>query len=1266
MCCFYLANQNLLSAEDKQAPRIDILIFSPHPDDETIACAGVILKAVQDNKTIKVIFLTNGDAFTSSCAAWLKKKPEELTAKDYVSFGQERCNEAQKAAKRLSLNPQDEIFLSFPDKGLLPLWEEKYDDFYLSETTKKGYSRQNILMDITDILAKYKPREIYMPHPLDTNNDHQAAAYFINCALGALRSKENKWLDDLKVSYYLIHGFLNNVKLKKLAVFSQTTNSRRNITNFQKQKELALNEYITQLNTEKEKSFLKNFVKEEELFWDLSTDKDTYLQKLEEEWLGIAKIMRQVGFNVNFGPVVDVAEEIEDRDIFLVRRQRLYSQSPNNVIELASRVIEGLNKGGVIPVLKHFPGLGAARLDTHIQLPILEKTKERFYNEDLVPFKSLINKYPNIWVMIDHAVYPSLSDKPASLSHEIQTNILRKELGFKGIIIADELLNMQSILEFVYREKIPQPFIGEIIARAFQAGTDIALIYPVPEKAEEVISCIIQSVINTIREGRLKEEEINLSVMRILKEKERVFGRPLLHLLKKMSIEEKICQKIAVDSYGDTKLLNKYNFCGIRPRAEININILQNQAKIPMFIFAQHEGGVVNDRWLNLSTRSAYIVGREFERLADKNMENISNGAFGSRNMQISSAGKKQERGNISKTALRGVNYDKAISSLLDSTDRLIELFSELGQKGSIPAPHPNYLTPLTVNLDNSFELKPFNRLPVIWLRSFSDEASAVYTYEIFKNIYQEWRKKQDGLARGAEDIVPRLISLRKALEKTSGKEEDKSNIRVLCLAAHPDDEDGEALAYFGKKFHCQTFILLATRGEAGENAVTASFYEELGALRTEEIEKSAVILGVKKVYYLGKKDFGYSVDPQEAFKNWDKQDTLEKLVYFIRLIRPHIIITKHNTTNRREHGQHQALSILAEEAFDLAGNPQSYPWMINAGLSVWQPDKFYQRLIGRGGGDVSFNTKPVILDILEPFDSKNKNCQQIATEALNQHKSQMYLPRFQGNKTGKILYQLVKAKPFVLTGDSFFDLIKAGASLIEPVKEVSLSGLPGVLIANKLRIALFEGNSNIMFVALKTLGCDFKSLDEDYIVNGDLTLFDTIILGQGVYTFYKAFEEANSRLLEFVKNGGNLIVFQQYSLGQDMFNYAPYPFKISFEPVVNQDIPVNILVPKHQLFNFPNQIYTRDFNGWVQDRGMFFPKEYSNVYTELTKCYSARGNQVSGGYLVADYGKGSYIYTGYTWYRQLREFHVGAYKNLSNMLAYPFAKKFSTFEKKQ
>ncbi len=731
-CGFYLVNPNLLSAEDKQISRVDILIFSPHPEDEIIACAGVILKALKDCKTIKIVFLTNGEAFS----------------------GQERRHKAQNAAKKLGLNAQDEIFLSFPDKGLLPLWE--------------GDNRQNLLRDIKDILNKYKPKKICMPYSLDIDSDHKATAYFVSCILAQLRNEGSLWLDDLEVSNYLVNGKY---------LFSQMPNNKINIAGFKDQKQAALNEYCIQSGTGKGNSCVKDSVAQEEIFWDISNDKEDYLNQLELEWKGIAKTMRQYGFNVNFGPVIDTAGEIEDRDIYLVKRQRLYSEDPEKVIELTSRVIKAMDSAGIIPVLKHFPGLGDVRSDTHIQLPISEKTKESLYSRNILPFKDLINKYPNLWVMVDHVIYPCLSDKPASLSYEIQTTLLRKELGFTGIIIADELLNMQALLEYAYREKISEPFIGEIIVMAFQAGTDIALIYLHPEKAQAVISHIIQSVTKAVREGRLKPEDLDNSVERILKEKERIFGKPLLQLIKKMSLEEKICQKIAVDIYSDTKLLNKYNLCGIRPRVELEINALQNRVRIPLFIMAQHEGGAVNERLLNLTTRSAYIVGREFERLADKKRGVKTDSLL--KKSKLKSLSAQKTTGSSSGSAEDGltkietsqrVNYDKAISSLLDSMDNLIKLFSELQKKGVISPPHPNYLTPLTVNSDNNFEFKPFNHLPVVWLRSFPDDDSALYAYKILKSVYQEWIRSRNSPASGVGEVVLRLISLRESIEKFNAR----------------------------------------------------------------------------------------------------------------------------------------------------------------------------------------------------------------------------------------------------------------------------------------------------------------------------------------------------------------------------------------------------------------------------------------------------------------------------------------------------------------
>ncbi len=187
-------------------------------------------------------------------------------------------------------------------------------------------------------------------------------------------------------------------------------------------------------------------------------------------------------------------------------------------------------------------------------------------------------------------------------------------------------------------------------------------------------------------------------------------------------------------------------------------------------------------------------------------------------------------------------------------------------------------------------------------------------------------------------------------------------------------------------------------------------------------------------------------------------------------------------------------------------------------------------------------------------------------------------------------------------------------------------------------------------------MGYDFESLDEKFLREGDLSQFDTVILGEGSCAFSPAIIQANKRILEFVEKGGNLIVFPQRPWTQSLV--SPYPLQVSFNPVSDENAPVTILKPEHPLFNFPNNISAQDFEGWMQERGIYLPLTHSNEYVELISCLSDKGEQIKGGYLITAYGKGSYIYTGYSWCRQFREFHFGAFKNLSNMLAYPYAKK--------
>jgi LmbE family N-acetylglucosaminyl deacetylase/beta-glucosidase-like glycosyl hydrolase len=1263
------------------------LIFAPHPDDETIACAGVILKARQDTKAVKVIFLTNGDASPKNCSAWSRKKTEELLPEDFISLGKERQQESLRAAGVLGLADTDVIFLSYPDKGLLELWDIKYKNnpaaspdyreaLCKSETTQKfsspypltynrsksGYSRKNLLMDIKDILQHYSPKVIYIPHPADAHSDHVATAYFVNLALEELQIEDSHRNKPVQVAYYLCHAQSNNSSVwpypndpvfKAPVGFSQKPTTDTDITVLKDKKAEALKAYQSQLIVESEKKHLESFVKNNELFWDVAVDKKAYLVQLQEEWQSIAKIMRQEGFNVNLAPAVDVAGDIEDTGLYLAKRRRMYSQNPEIVSELALAQIKGMARGGIVPVIKHFPGLGSVRADTHTQLPAVEISRETLYGKDMVPFKNLIKEENNIWVMVDHALYPCLSNQPASLSYEIQTKLLREELGFKGIIIADELLNMQSIFEYAWRQKIKEPYIGEIIVRAFEAGIDIALMYPPAEKSKEIVSQILQKVTQAVAQGRLKEKDIDASVERILREKELIFGRPLTQLLHKMTLEEKICQKLAIDIYNDIGVLKKYPLGSINPNYRATIAEAQANAQIPLFIFAQHEGGAVKERLLNISTRSAYVVGKEFERVAGMQQRGFLQPFL--KNTQSKDV-KVVEFNTIGKKA-----QNKIISFLIEPLDRLIELYLESKETHYIPAPNPSYLSPLTITTDGSFELKPFFEVPAIWLRKFDTEEYALCAYRVFEKIFGAWKTRQKSFIADTDSILLNLASLKKRIEEFSGKSEEKSGFRVLCLAAHPDDEDAELLAYFGKRFKCHTYVLLATRGEGGENEIGPALYDELGALRTEEMAKSASILGVRRVYYLGKNDFGYSQSSEEVFKFWDKDDTLRRLVYFIRLIRPHIIITRHNP---QECGQHQALAMLSEQAFDLAGDPNSYPEMLTEGLMPWAPIKFYQR---SWGAQSAVNRK-LVFDQDQKIPSIGRTYRQVAIDALRQHRSQGDFQWQRLKDSGKITYQLIKAKlkfP-VTTADSFFDWIHPEATLQTVPHEAAVvtpSGLPGVKIAGNVRIGLVEKNNNVLFVALGALGCDFRVLGQDSIKKSDLSQFDTIILGQEAYASFSAPAEVHKRLLQFVKKGGNLVVFSQFVKGDALFPYAPYPFKLSVNPITDENAIVNILSAGNPLMSFPNKISLQDFTGWVQDRGFAFPAGYPAAYSELISCRTSKGDLIRGGYLVTHYGKGSYIYTAYSWYRQFRAFHLGAYKNLANMLAYPYAKR--TFQDK-
>src|ERR1051325_1710021 len=167
----------------------------------------------------------------------------------------------------------------------------------------------------------------------------------------------------------------------------------------------------------------------------------------------------------------------------------------------------------------------------------------------------------------------------------------------------------------------------------------------------------------------------------------------------------------------------------------------------------------------------------------------------------------------------------------------------------------------------------------------------------------------------------------------------------VMCVAAHPDDEDGTSLVVMRHKYGAHTVSLFSTFGEGGQNAIGSELYEELGAIRARETIAAAEIQG-SEPHFLGLKDFGYSKTRDEAFKFWGHEEALRRMVLEIRKLRPDVIITNHSTTSN-DHGQHQATATMVVEAFDAAADPNKFPEQLKDGVSTWQVQRLFVRARG-------------------------------------------------------------------------------------------------------------------------------------------------------------------------------------------------------------------------------------------------------------------------------------------------------------------------------
>jgi len=201
-------------------------------------------------------------------------------------------------------------------------------------------------------------------------------------------------------------------------------------------------------------------------------------------------------------------------------------------------------------------------------------------------------------------------------------------------------------------------------------------------------------------------------------------------------------------------------------------------------------------------------------------------------------------------------------------------------------------------------------------------------------------------------------------------------------------------------------------------------------------------------------------------------------------------------------------------------------------------------------------------------------------------------------------------------------------------------------------RVGYVRGASDRVPEALLAVGVPVELLGPDTLARGDLSRYDAIVIGSRAYETDPALVANNGRLLDYARNGGLLLVqYQQYPFVDG--GYAPYTLHIArpHDRVTDEAAPMTPVDAAHPAFHYPNEIGPDDWRGWVQERGLYFAHDWDTTYVPLLETHDAPGPELKGGLLVAPLGRGTYVYTGLSFFRQLPAGVPGAYRLFANLL---------------
>jgi len=203
-------------------------------------------------------------------------------------------------------------------------------------------------------------------------------------------------------------------------------------------------------------------------------------------------------------------------------------------------------------------------------------------------------------------------------------------------------------------------------------------------------------------------------------------------------------------------------------------------------------------------------------------------------------------------------------------------------------------------------------------------------------------------------------------------------------------------------------------------------------------------------------------------------------------------------------------------------------------------------------------------------------------------------------------------------------------------------------------KIGYIEGAGDLVPDALRQAGYDVHELNEKEIMNGDLSGYDAIITGVRAYNVNPRLAIEQPKLLEYVKNGGNLVVQYNNSNGLVTKNIGPYPLNVVNKRVTDEDAKITVLDQQNPIMNYPNKITQDDFNGWVQERGLYFVGDTDPKYSPVLQMNDPGEAPNNGALVVGNYGEGRFVYTSLAFFRQLPAGVPGAYRLFINLLSKP------------